>query len=82
MVKIGTVRDDVVTGLASVVEFSGAEAYVDSDVVVMNVVRTLDVLPSPPVEVRVSVQVVSMGERGEEVSGEERSLVVFREAVV
>lgn len=82
MVKIGTVRDDVVTGLASVVESSGAEAYVDSDVVVINVVRMSDVPPPPPVEVRVSVQVVSMREGGEEVSVAERSLVVFRKAVV
>ena len=82
MVKISPVRDDVVTGLASVVEFSGVEAYVDRDVVVINVVRMLDVLPLPPVEARVSVQVVSMIEGGEGVSVAERSLVVFRKAVV
>ena len=53
VVKIGPVRDDVVTGLASVVEFSGVEAYVDRDVVVINVVRMSDVMPLPLVEVRV-----------------------------
>ena len=82
MVKIGTVRDDAVTRVASVVVFSGAEPYVDRDVVVINVVRTRDVLPSPAVEVRVSVQVVSMGAGDGEVSVGERSLVEFTKAVV